>query len=122
MVNALLAAGAVVLVAFLIALTLDVPKSIRRALAVLLALIHAAYLAAYARAYDVHISIYPFLDVLHGPRGHVSAVLDFAQLALLYLVVSLGLERLRRTHINPQAPTGTDDTEPRPGPGKPTAP
>ena len=98
------------------------PRSLRRALAVLLALVHAAYLAAYARAYDVSVTLYPFLDVLRGPRGHVSAVLDFAQLALLYLAVSLGLERLRRTHINPQAPAPGNDTEPRPGPGTTTAP
>jgi len=103
-VNALLAAGAVVLIAFLVALALEAARPLRRGLAVLLAVIHAAYLVAYTRAYDMSLTVYPLLDLLRGPRGHVSAVLDFAQLALLYLAASIGLERLRRTHINPQAP------------------
>ena len=112
-VNMLLAVGAVVLVAFLVALSFETPRRLRLGLAAALALIHVGFVARYAAAYSLRVSIMPLLDVFTDPKGRVSAVLDFTQLMLIYIAVSEALHR--RRHITPSPNGGSSPTEPRPG-------
>jgi hypothetical protein len=104
LVNMLLGAGAALLVAFLFALSLEVPLVLRRGLAAALLLVHLLYVVRYASAYSLQLSVAPLLDVFRDHEGRVSAVVDVGQLMLLYLAASLALER-RRKHITP-APAG----------------
>ncbi len=116
-VNLLQGMGAVVLVAFLFSVSLEAPTRARQALAAVLALLHAAFVYRYAAVYDLSVRLLPFLDILVDPRGRASAVLDFTQLMLLYLVSAQLATRRREKQITPSAGASPDLTEPRPGPG-----
>jgi len=77
----------------------------RRLLTILLAAIalaHTAYIAAYTHAYNLHLKIYPLLDLLQGPRGP-SLVLDLTQLSII-IIAAIWLTsktgRRRENNIN----------------------
>jgi len=117
-VNLLLGAGAAILVAFLLALSLEAPRGLRRALAFALAALHALYVARYAAAYSLSVRVLPLLDVFTDPYGRSSAVLDFTQLMALYVASSYMMEhRAKRKNITPTPGDSREQMEPRPGPG-----
>ncbi len=101
-VNLLQWLGMLLLVTFIVLFSFEGLRRLRRIVAALLIPVHVAYLAAYTSAYDMKLRLLPLFDYLYDGRGHASLVLDVAQLAALYLVVSkLRESRQTKTNINP---------------------
>jgi len=106
-VNMLQWLGMTLLVAFIVLFSFEGLRRLRRAVAALLIPVHVAYLAAYTSTYDMNLRLLPLFDYLYDERGHASLVLDVAQLAALYLVVSkLRESRRTKTDINPTPALG----------------
>jgi hypothetical protein len=83
----------IVLAAILAAL--GAPKRLLTILLALIAASHAAYIAAYKHAYNLHVTVYPLLDLLQGPRGP-SLVLDLAQLSILTIAAMYLADRAKK--------------------------
>jgi hypothetical protein len=109
--------GALLLVALLVAVSLEAPRRIRLSLAAALAVTHLAYIVRYSTAYSLGVKILPFVDILVDAKGRASAVLDFTQLMVAYMIANRLLTRREDKNINPSPPASHEVTEPRPGPG-----
>jgi disulfide bond formation protein DsbB len=79
-----------------VAAALAAPRRLIIGLLVAIAIAHAAYLTAYIHAYNLHLTLYPFLDLLKGPRGP-SFIVDFTQISIAIIALMIIVERRSAT-------------------------
>ncbi len=93
---------ALTLTAILLAVAASIIGASKKAIKTLLAtiaLLHAAYITIYIHTYNLKLKLYPFLDMLVGPRGP-SLIIDLAQISIALIILLTLLERKARRENN----------------------
>jgi len=105
------------IVTVLVLSSIDVLPGLRRLLLTSIAILHLIYVKTYASTYNLHVLIAPLLDVFIDSSGHASAMIDFTQIVVIYIIASYIYEKHVRAKqqerdITPStatSPTNTDN-------------